>query len=128
MVIFRHMFNRKDENLYIESAVHYPDIKIVRIKGRFDAHAIDDVEAVVMLAVNKEKQNLLLDMSGVTYMGSGGIRLLLAITHKVKETKKRFVILGIPESASKILKTMEIDKIFRIFQVESEALDFIKKG
>jgi anti-sigma B factor antagonist len=122
------MFNRCHDNLYIESAFLYPDIKIVRIKGRFDAHAIDDVEAVVMMAVSKEKQHLLLDMSGVTYMGSGGVRLLLAISHKMKEAKRRFVILGIPESASKILETMEIRKIFNIFQVESEALDFIRNG
>jgi len=120
--------NKIDDNLYMESALINSDIKIVRIQGRFDAHAIDDVESVVMQAVAKEKQHLLFDMSGVNYMGSGGIRLLLAITHKVKETSKKFAIFGIPESGMKILQTMEIVKVFKMFQDEATAIEYIKKG
>ncbi len=118
---------RPDDSLHIESYRHDPDIIIVRIKGRFDAHAIDEVESVVMDAIIKEKVNLVMDLKGITYMGSGGIRLLLAVTYKIKDTLKRFAIFGIPDAGMRILDIMEITHIFNIFKSESAALEYIRK-
>ena len=62
-------------------------------------------------------------MGRVEFLGSSGIRVLLAINNKLDKIKSRLKILNLPETGVKILRTMEIVDRFNLYQSKKEALD-----
>ncbi len=111
-------------NLKIADSSFIDGAKIVLLKGRLDASAVDEVESFLMDLVSKNSAPFILDMSLVSYIGSSGIRILLSLNQEMKTRSQKFAIINLPSSGRKIISAMEIDKFFNIFDSEKEAADF----
>ena len=99
---------------------------ILRIDGRIDAASAPLLERRLMQLVDEDHQHLLLDFTRVDYLSSAGMRVLLAITKKLKAKKGNLLIFSLGEDVLEIVRMAGFDKILHVCANEKEALQFHK--
>lgn len=98
------------------------DVFILRIRGRLDAISSPVAEKKVFDFINGGEHKLLLDFSGVTYLSSAGMRMLLSTTKKLKGLSGRLAICAVTPNVMDVLKMSGFDHVLELFKTEDEAL------
>lgn len=102
-------------------------VTIMRLKGSLDANTQGTLEEKAREVVEGGAQHLILDMSGVDYLGSAGMRAIHAITNLLSpdDPSMRSIhlkILSPSESAAKVFKTLGFDAFIDIHESLDEAI------
>jgi len=95
---------------------------ILSLTGRIDTATAPELEQAINKVIDGGHRKVLLDFTGVTYISSGGLRVLLATAKKLKNPGDRFAICGLSAEVLKILKLAGFTSIFSIYPSEGEAL------
>jgi anti-sigma B factor antagonist len=96
------------------------DISIVALQGELDSQTAPDMESQILPLVHPQCK-ILLDMSGVSYISSIGLRALLLLYRETTGSQGRILLSGLPEM---IYDTMLITGFLDFF----EAYDTIEEG
>lgn len=100
------------------------NVFILRIRGRLDAICSPLTEKRVFEAINEGQYNLLLDMSGVSYLSSAGMRMLLSVTKRLRAMSGKLAICSVTSNVVDVLKMSGFDHALHVFKTEEEALKF----
>lgn len=74
---------------------------VLELSGKLDTNTSPELEAAISnLLISEEVKNLELDMKGITYLSSAGLRVLLSTQKKINMLQGQLVI----TNASKTLK------------------------
>jgi len=95
---------------------------ILSITGRIDTATAPELEQAINKEIDTGHRQILLNFSGVSYISSGGLRVLLATAKKLKTPGDKFGICGLSQEVLKILKLAGFTSIFSIYPSEGEAL------
>ncbi len=98
------------------------EVLIMRIKGRLDAVSSPTAEKKVFDVINNGHHKIILEISGVSYISSAGMRMLLSTTKKVRTLSGKLCICGMIPNVMDVLKMSGFDHILDLFQTEEEAL------
>ena len=96
------------------------DISIVTLEGELDGQSAPNMESQILPLVQPQCK-ILLDMSGVSYISSIGLRALLLLHRETSSSQGRIILSGLPEM---IYDTMLITGFLDFF----EAYDTIEEG
>lgn len=103
-------------------------VSVLFLKGQLDASTQPVLEAKAGEAIDGGAKGLLLDMSEVTYMGSAGLRAMLAIANKLnagEAVTRRFANLRLLKPSAdvrKVLKTLGFEYEMQIFDSLDQAV------
>ncbi len=98
------------------------------LEGRVNAEGAEELEETLWNLVDKNnKKFILINLEKVSYLGSSGIRIFLALTNKLNKIGGKLFLIKIPLSGQKIIKAMEIEDRFLIYSTVEEALQNLKK-
>ncbi|HEX3002314.1 MAG TPA: STAS domain-containing protein [Methanoregula sp.] len=92
------------------------------LNGRIDTATAPELEQAINKVIDGGQRKVLLDFAGVTYISSGGLRVLLATAKKLKNPGDKFGICALTPEVLKILKLAGFTSIFSIYASEGEAL------
>lgn len=92
------------------------------ISGRIDTATAPELEQTINKEIEQGHRKILLNFTGVSYISSGGLRVLLATAKKLKSPEDKFGICGLSPEVQKILKLAGFTSIFSIYPSEGEAL------
>lgn len=95
---------------------------VMAIRGRIDTATAPELEQNINREIDMGHRKILLNFTGVSYISSGGLRVLLATAKKLKAPEDRFGICGLSPEVQKILKLAGFTSIFSIYPSEGEAL------
>ncbi|MDD1685787.1 STAS domain-containing protein [Methanoregula sp.] len=95
---------------------------ILSIAGRVDTATAPVLEQAINKEIEAGHRRVLLNFSAVSYISSGGLRVLLATAKKLKGADDKFSICGLSPEVLKILKLAGFTSIFSIYPSEGEAL------
>jgi anti-sigma B factor antagonist len=95
---------------------------VVRISGRIDASNAVGLEARFNEIISGGQTRLAADMSGVVYISSGGLRVLLAAIKKVKPGGGDLRLFALDPNVMKILQLSGFTKIFSTHATQAEAV------
>jgi len=95
---------------------------VLSVYGRVDTSTAPELEQAINKQIGEGNRKILLDFSGVTYISSGGLRVLLATAKKLKNPGDRFALCSLSAEVAKILKLAGFTSIFSISPTEGEAL------
>jgi len=95
---------------------------VITVSGRVDTSTAPELEQVINREIDAGNRKILLNFSGVTYISSGGLRVLLATAKKLKNPGDKFGICSLAPEVMKILKLAGFTSIFTIYSSEGEAL------
>ena len=98
------------------------DVLVLHITGRLDAISSPAAEKKVFDYINNGQNKLLLDFSGVAYLSSAGMRMLLSTTKKLKTLSGKLVLCSITSNVMDVLKMSGFDHVLELSKNEDEAL------
>jgi anti-anti-sigma factor len=98
------------------------NVLIVKIIGRLDAISAPQVDKKVSGLIDMGNKFILMDFSGVDYLSSAGMRLLLSATKRLKGQDGKFIISSINDDVLEVLKMAGFDRILSIANTREAAL------
>jgi anti-sigma B factor antagonist len=94
----------------------------ISLNGRIDTATAPELEQAINKVIDGGQRKVLLDFAGISYISSGGLRVLLATAKKLKNPGDKFGICALSPEVLKILKLAGFTSIFSIYASEGEAL------
>lgn len=86
---------------------------VLELKGEVDLHYSPKAREQILDQL-KQKHNLLVDLSAVEYIDSSGVASLVEGFQMARNSKLRFGLVGVSESAMQVLQLARLDKVFPI--------------
>jgi len=89
-------------------------VQIVEVLGRVDNHTVGELAALLEQAIAKGQNQLVIDMSGVQYMNSAGLRELVRIYEQVARSGGMVHIANPSPQVQTLLELVGLDTVFQI--------------
>jgi anti-sigma B factor antagonist len=106
----------------IKGAERANDWSIVSVKGRLDTLTAPDLEKQVIAWIGEGHRMLLLDLTGVEFLSSAGIRAILVAAKKTKEQKGTMAVAGLQGIAQEAFKLSGCSTIISTYASVDSAL------
>lgn len=90
------------------------DVTVVSIKGRMDAVTTPEVENRLAELVRGGEKRLVMDLQGLDYISSAGLRALLATAKKLKATQGNMIFANLGGHVTEVFK---ISGFFSLFSI-----------
>jgi anti-sigma B factor antagonist len=97
------------------------DLAIVSVSGEVDLETASQLGDHALVALRDVSPHVLLDLTGVTFMDSTGLKVLLSIQRRADLAGGSFAIAGASRSVRKILSVTGLDQTFTIHDTVDEA-------
>jgi anti-anti-sigma factor len=97
-------------------------ITCIRLRGRLDAPGADSVGVRFSAAASTAPCRVVVDLSGVGFIASLGMRLLISSARNAKAKHGVMVLFGATPMVHDVLEQMAIDQIMPIVANETDAL------
>lgn len=101
-------------------------VVVAALKGRLDAVTAPEFDSWFSGQVQAGKNRLVLDMSGLDYISSAGLRSLLAAAKKVKETSGGIALCGVTGTVEEVFRISGFNSIFTIVPTLQEAMSAVE--
>jgi anti-sigma B factor antagonist len=95
---------------------------VISVNGRVDTSTATVLEQAINKEIENGNRRLLLDFTLVSYISSGGLRVLLATAKKLRNPGDKFALCCLSAEVLKILRLAGFTSIFSISPSEGEAL------
>jgi anti-sigma B factor antagonist len=106
----------------MECSIHNEgDFTVVALSGDVDLHYSPEARKQILSQLNKNN-NVLVDLSGVSYIDSSGIASLVEGFQLARNKKLRFGLVGVSAAAHQVLQLARLDKVF---QIKDSIQDFL---
>ncbi len=99
-------------------------VRIVALRGRLDAISSPLVERQLLTLMDRGEARLVLDLSGLLYISSLGLRIFIAVAKSVKNSNGKLALSGLNEHIYEIFKIARFTNIFSIFPTCEEAIHY----
>jgi anti-anti-sigma factor len=98
------------------------DLGVIAVHGDVTAASEDALMDAYTRAAEGSPRAILLDFSGLEYMNSGGIGLLVTLLVRANRAKQRLLACGLNDHYRQIFELTRLDEAISIFANEAEAL------
>lgn len=100
----------------------YKRYTILRVSGRIDADTAPNLEKQINKVLNKGQYHLVVDLGGVDYISSAGLRVLVSALKKARRYNRGDVRLaGLSARLEDAFQLVGFDKLFQIFGEAEDA-------
>lgn len=90
-------------------------VRMIRLNGRLDLEGSDAVDLKLTSLCGTRKGYVILDMSGVEFMSSIGVSVLVRVARACSQRQGRLVLLAPRPNVNDVLVRTQIDQIIPIF-------------
>lgn len=102
------------------------DVLLIHVSGRIDftnSKEFEDVLLPKLADIPKEQGKALLDLSGLTYISSSGLRVLMLVSKKVHALKGAIAVAALQPTVMEVFEISRFDKVFKVYGSVGEALE-----
>lgn len=99
-----------------------PSASIIDIQGEINAFAESALMAAYAQATEAGAKTVLLNFSGLDYMNSSGIGLLVTLLIRAQRQKQRLLAYGLSEHYRNIFELTRLNEAIQTYSTEAEAL------
>jgi anti-anti-sigma factor len=107
--------------MHLEKTSLPGDILLVKLTGPLDIAGAGEID-LPFGVISGKNDKIIVDLSGVTFLASIGIRVLVKAARAVGTRKGRFVVFGPTEDARRVLRTTGIDTFIPVVADENAAI------
>ena len=97
------------------------DLYLVGVEGRLDQTVTPELEAELDQILVSGQHRIIVDMSGVNYINSGGLRCLVSAWRKAQRQGGSVVLAGLTPRVLEIVAMVGFDKVFDVYRSPGEA-------
>jgi anti-sigma B factor antagonist len=102
------------------------DVPIVSVSGRIDGTTSKDLETILNELIDQDLSEIVLDLEGVVYISSVGLRVLLSALKKVRPKKGDVKLVSLQPFVREVFEITGFTKLFAIYPSQVEALSCFK--
>ncbi|NQS88666.1 STAS domain-containing protein [Patescibacteria group bacterium] len=99
------------------------EVNIFSLNGRFDAHSATEVEDKLNLAISQGARKLLINLDGIEYISSAGLRVLLAVAKKLKKEEGDIKLCSLRPYVKEVFDIAGFTQIFKIYNTYQEGVN-----
>lgn len=100
----------------------HSDVLVVALNGRFDAPSAPEAERVFKTFLQDGVTSVLLDLSGVEYISSGGLRVIIMLTKALEKVQGTLKLCGLTPFVSEVFDITNLSKRYEICATREEGL------
>ncbi len=100
----------------------YNDVTVIEMQGELDSDAAEIFEKNISDIIAQEKSNIVLDMSGVGFIDSRGLSVLLWVRDYCTQNRRELRLAGLDENCRRILEITRLDSEFDLYSELAEAV------
>lgn len=107
------------------SSREFADVTVIAAAGRIDHRSAADFEAALeplVAAVSQRRGALVLDFAGVDYISSVGLRVLMLVARRLRETGSRVALAALRSVVAEIFAIARFDKVLPVEATVEAAL------
>jgi anti-sigma B factor antagonist len=97
-------------------------VPVVTVSGRIDGTNYKDLETVLNDLIDQNKSEIVLDLEGVVYISSIGLRVLLSAQKKVRPNNGAVKLVSLQPFVREVFEITGFTKLFSIYPNQGEAL------
>jgi anti-sigma B factor antagonist len=97
------------------------EVTVVALEGEIDLSSVADIEERIAAAERGDPKQLVVDVRGVTFMDSSGLRVLLAAHQRSQEDGREFALVRGSESVDRLLKVTGLAGRMRLLDTPPDA-------
>jgi anti-anti-sigma factor len=97
-------------------------VTVIAPAGRIDTTTAPALEAAIETEIAGGARRLLVDLSGVPYVSSMGLRILLLAAKRLRAPDDRFGLSGLAPEVEKVMRLTGFSSILRCFASRGEAI------
>ena len=97
------------------STRHDQDRAVVTVGGEVDLETSPQLGDHVLAALQDVSPHVVLDLTGVTFMDSTGLKVLLSIQRRADRAGGSFALAGVGRTVAKVLALTGLDQTFAIY-------------
>ena len=98
-------------------------VTVLTVDGNLDGEGTQDLEDKVVALLENGTDKLLFDFSGLDYINSSGLRVLVLAYQRLKKSSGTVAICGIKDYIQEVFEVSGYDKIFPLYPDKTAALD-----
>jgi anti-anti-sigma factor len=102
------------------------DVVIARLSGRLDSSAAPEAEEGLLVALGGVPPRVAIDMTGLSYISSAGLRVLLVMAKKIQQQHGQVVLFGLAPNVREVFTVSGFDTIFSIAGDRGAALAAVR--
>src|SRR5690242_2536745 len=105
-----------------------PGVLVLTLRGRLDAASADAFVDHLTGAMDKGERAFVLNLAGLEYVNSIGLRSLVGASKKLAAQHGRIVLCGPPHNVQHVFETVGFNSLFHVVATEQAALAWIGQG
>ncbi len=98
-------------------------VAIVEAQGRIDSNTAHELGDALTQVIDNGYSQVVLDIAGVDYMSSAGLRELVSALKKVRNDNGDMRITRVTERVYEVLELSGLHTIFQLFETQAEAVN-----
>jgi anti-anti-sigma factor len=87
---------------------------LLMVSGRIDAHTAPQFDAACQTHLGQKVSKLAIDLTGVNYLSSAGLRVLLAALKTIKKSEGKMALLGPRDNVREVLDISGFTSLFLV--------------
>ena len=100
-------------------------VAVFVLEGRIDTAGAVDMDLALQAAASEGQNKMVLDMAGVRYIGSAGLRTLADVLTKNQKAGGDLKLVALNRKVQRVLRIIGFDKFFSIYDTfEAAVADF----
>jgi len=104
------------------------NVGIIFLSGRLDAYAANEVEQKLNLLCAAAKANVVVNLKGLDYISSSGLRVLLAALKKVRKQNGDIRLACLQPYVREVFDIAGFTQLFKMFDLEEDAINSFKEA
>jgi len=96
-------------------------VELVKISGRIDSSNVTQLDNVLKEIAGR-KNNVVLEMSGVDYISSAGLRAMISLLRECKKQKGDVRLAAPSERVVEVLGLAGLDALFEVYDTDAAAV------
>ena len=98
-------------------------VAVVEAQGRIDSNTAHELGGALTHVIDDGHSQIVLDLAGVDYMSSAGLRELVSALKKVRNGNGDMRIARVTERVYEVLELSGLHTIFKVFDSQAEAVN-----
>jgi len=90
-------------------------VELIKVGGRVDSNSAGELEQTINDIIARRKYNLVLELSGVDYMSSAGLRVLISALRTCKGKRGNVCLASVSERVDEVLDLAGIKSMFDLY-------------
>lgn len=101
---------------------------LVQLHGRLDITHSDEVDVKLAQDVQSGAGDIIINLSGISYISSSGIRVFVGIVRELEKQGRKLKLCNITPPVKKVFDVVELLDLFEVYETEEEAVASLDKN